>query len=72
MPATEFSENFNSASRILTATLPHAQPTNVIYANNTTTGGVGVGQGFPPQMSSTTSAGHVIKMDAATMNAGVP
>ena len=72
MPKTEFSENFNSPSRILSATLPLAQPTNVIYANNTTTGGVGVGQSFPTQMSSTTSVGHVIKMDAAPMNAGVP
>jgi AICAR transformylase/IMP cyclohydrolase PurH len=72
MPATEFSENFNSASRILTATVPHAQPTNVIYANNTTTGGVGVGQSFPPQMPSTTSAGHVIKMDAGPTSAVLP
>jgi AICAR transformylase/IMP cyclohydrolase PurH len=72
MPATEFSENFNSASRILTATLPHAQQTNVIYANNTTTGGVGVGQSFSPQMPSKTSTGHVIKMDAALTSAVVP
>jgi hypothetical protein len=67
VPTTDFSENFNSPSRILTATLPLAQPTNLIYANNTTTGGVG--QSFPPQMSSTTSAGHVIKMDAAPTSA---
>jgi hypothetical protein len=72
MPTTDFTRNFNEPSRILTATLSNAQPTNFTYANNTTTGG-GVGLCFPPQMSSTlTSPGHAIKMDAALLGSVMP
>ena len=75
MPTTEFTGNFNAPSRILTATLSHAQPTNVIYAKNTTKrDGFGVDQQcFPPHMSSAnTYPGNVIKIDAAPMSAVMP